>query len=72
MKQYVYADEENGELVFKTITEQGILDEYLDTYTKMMTAMGRGGEVNKDACIKFWCAMHLGEEIKPGQQDEFI
>ena len=72
MRHYVYADEENGELVFKTITEQGILEEYLDTYTKMMTAMGRGGEVNKDACIKFWCGMHLGEEIKPGQQDEFI
>lgn len=64
MRKYRYPDELEGELVWKEITEQQILNQYLNMHDRMMTIMERPEDATPEACIKFFIETHLAEEIK--------
>ena len=64
MRRYRYPDEVDGELVYKEITEQEILDQYHAMHDKILTELGRASESNNEKTIQFFIMTHLAEEIK--------
>lgn len=45
-------------------TEKEILDEYYETWKKLMKKVGRQEMISKDNCINDWVTTHWAEEIK--------
>lgn len=64
MRKFRYPDEENGDIVYKEITEQEILDKFHDMHHKVLTELGRENESSKDKTIEFFIMTHLAQEVK--------